>query len=106
MLKALIKILSNQVGAIGVVQKESTIALEVEVTEGTNALLKEDEIFSGFFFETFSLDDCEIKSETDSVMYLLDINDYLSVLINYKELAMETMAVIESFDKHKTAIAI
>ena len=78
----------------------------VEISNGTSALVKEDELFSGFFFDTYSIKDCQIKSETDSVMYLLDIDDYLAILINYKELAMRTMAVIESFDKHKTAVAV
>lgn len=78
----------------------------VEISNGTNVVVKQDELFTGFFFDVFPFVESTITASEDSVVYLLDMNDFLSVLINYKKLATEVMAHIESLDKHRAARAV
>jgi len=78
----------------------------IKINTGSTATLEEDEAYTALFFDAESIKNCEIESVSDSVIYLLEINDYLAVMINYKELARETMETIESFDKNITTIAV
>ncbi len=71
----------------------------IEIKTEKSSVINEDEVCSAFFLNNKHIKDHQIVSITDSVIYLLDINDYLAVMINYKELARETLGVIESFDK-------
>jgi len=72
----------------------------IEIENGKSSVVHEDEVCTSLFFDNNSIKDCTLTSISDSVIYLLEINDYLSVMINYKELARETLGIIESFDKH------
>jgi len=78
----------------------------IEIDSGTKTMINEDEVFTSFFFDTLSIKDSRITSTSDSIVYLLDLSDYLAVMINYKELARETMGIIEQFEKNKSAVAI
>jgi hypothetical protein len=61
-------------------------------------VLSENEHFGGFFLDNNKLSQYTITTISDSVVYFLDINDFLAVLTNFRNMAKEVMEKIEEKD--------
>ncbi len=78
----------------------------IEIKGNISTSLVENELFGSFFLDNETFASHEIISTTDSVVYFLDINHFLAVLINFKDQAKETIERIEELDNKRITVTV
>jgi len=61
--------------------------------------LGENDVFGQFFLDNLKISDFQIQASQNTVIYLLNLSDYLGVLTNFRDLAKEVMEGIENQDR-------